>query len=289
MICNVCHKDLMTDAKFCSNCGTLIARQAEAAATEQLDDKASSVYGFDFDHPDKIEGKLVEYFLIILEEKLRTEHAVKNIDDYFRIYVESSFNKELELNAADMSKELQVLYHEGGGENGQAIDAFVFKKLDGLSDYFLIKYCGDLVGEELPDDVFSFDESNMEEVNWQELILRFLQLDKNDEKVYTDFVNMPFTKLQNASQSFLFPGKEEKILLICDQTVFGSCKEGYALTENGLYWKAHFEPARHCLYKNIETLSIENEWINLNGMFFNAGEGRNLKMLKLLKKLKSLK
>ena len=47
---------------------------------------------------------------------------------------------------------------------------------------------------------------------------------------------IPYNKLQNARQNFPIPNDEE-IFVLYDATVFGSCKLGLAIGENGLYWK----------------------------------------------------
>ncbi len=46
---------------------------------------------------------------------------------------------------------------------------------------------------------------------------------------------LPPKKLLNARQYFNIPG-DEPVILLCDATVFGSCKIGFAICEKGLYW-----------------------------------------------------
>ena len=119
------------------------------------------------------------------------------------------------------------------------------------------------------------------------MIPDYLALDLEGEKVYTDFLKMPLDKLKNASKSFLFPEKDEKILFICDQSILGSCKEGFAMTEKALYWKAHLEKARAVDYRLLDEIKRTKEWISINGDFFNVSPSINLKMMKLLKKLRN--
>ena len=99
---------------------------------------------------------------------------------------------------------------------------------------------------------------------------------------------MPLRKLQNASRNFLFPAKEEKVLLIADQTVFSTCREGFALTEDALYWKSHFKEAQKVFYHQIETVKKEKDWLLINDIFFNVNPTVNGKMVFLLNKLKDL-
>jgi len=74
--------------------------------------------------------------------------------------------------------------------------------------------------------------------------------------------------------------------LICDQSVLGSLKEGFAFTEKAIYWRMHFEPARKVSYENISEIKREKDWITINGHFFNTTNSLNIRILKLLRKLK---
>ena len=112
--------------------------------------------------------------------------------------------------------------------------------------------------------------------------------EEEDETVYMDFLKMPPRKVRNASQSFLFAEPDERIFFICDQSILGSCKEGFAMTDQALYWRMPLQKAERVYYEKIETVLREKRWITVNDMFFNVNPTLNLKMLKLLKKLKRL-
>ena len=99
---------------------------------------------------------------------------------------------------------------------------------------------------------------------------------------------MPVEKVKNAGKFFLFPEIEERILFICDQSAFGSCKEGFAMTDKALYWKAYLEKAKVVHYDNIRILEKAKNWITINGFFFNVNQGINVKLLKLLRKIDQL-
>ncbi len=58
------------------------------------------------------------------------------------------------------------------------------------------------------------------------------------------------------------------------------------MTDRAIYWRAPFDRARKLPYKEIRTLKKEEEWLTLNGHFFTANPSLNLKLYKLLKKLK---
>ena len=74
-------------------------------------------------------------------------------------------------------------------------------------------------------------------------------------------------------------------MLIADQTIFGSCKEGFSLTEKGIYWKAHFEKANKVFFQEITSIKKEKDWITINGHFFNVSPSMNIKMMKLLRNM----
>ncbi|MFK7933873.1 MAG: hypothetical protein AB8G22_10205 [Saprospiraceae bacterium] len=120
------------------------------------------------------------------------------------------------------------------------------------------------------------------------MVFDYLDFQSEKETVYTDFLSMPLDKLRNAGKSFLHPQKDEKILFICDQTLFGSVKEGFAMTEAAIYWKAQFQKAQAVRYRDLQTIERQKDWININEQFFNINPSLNLKMLKLLKKLQAL-
>ena len=61
------------------------------------------------------------------------------------------------------------------------------------------------------------------------------------------------------------------------------------MTERAIYWRAHLEKARQVPYSNLRTIDRKKDWITINDHFFNVKESINLKMLKLLKKIKRLK
>ena len=156
-----------------------------------------------------------------------------------------------------------------------------------MLDYFIIRYCQDLNEIPLPEAILKYQDLSLEQIDLFEMIPDYLNFDQEEEKVFTDFLKMPLDKLKNASQSFLFPQKNEKILFICDQSLLGSCKEGFAMTEKALYWKAHLEKARVVQYNQLAKIERTKDWINVNDHFFNVNPSLNLKMMKLLKKLRS--
>ncbi|MBK9014898.1 MAG: hypothetical protein IPM82_12930 [Saprospiraceae bacterium] len=49
-----------------------------------------------------------------------------------------------------------------------------------------------------------------------------------------------------------------------------------------------FEKKQRVYYKNLEEIKRQEDWITINGIFFNGSKTLNLKLLRLLKKLREL-
>jgi hypothetical protein len=92
--------------------------------------------------------------------------------------------------------------------------------------------------------------------------------------------------LANACKSYLFADRQERVFFICDLSLKSNCKEGFAITNQGLYWRAPFDRPRRVLFNEINTVKKEKDWLTLNGHFFTANPTLNLKLCKLLKKLR---
>ena len=97
----------------------------------------------------------------------------------------------------------------------------------------------------------------MEEIDIQKMALDFLALEEEQVPVYTDFIKMPVRKLRNASRSFLQPEPEEKIWFICDLSLFGNTKQGFAMTEQALYWKSGLQGKQKVFYHMLRSLRRE--------------------------------
>jgi hypothetical protein len=95
--------------------------------------------------------------------------------------------------------------------------------------------------------------------------------------------------LANACRSFLAAEAKERVYFICDLSLRSNCREGFAMTDKALYWRSVLDKPRRVAYSDLKNVRVEKEWITINGHFFNANRSLNLKMCKLLKKLKGWK
>ncbi len=274
--CIKCGTPLPENARFCITCG---ARQSipreEAPRADALNFKGD------------LPAQLRERFFKALRNRIDEEHQPQDFRMYSERLYESGFRDTVQLRSNQLADELKRLYEHDEVQQREAL-ALVQDVFDELLDFFIIHFCKDLNEVELPEAILQFQGMTWEEVNLLQMIMDYLDLHREKETFYTDFLLMPIDKLKNAGKSFLFPEKKEKILLICDQSLLGSCKEGFAFTEFAFYWKAPLEKPRAVRYDMLDELRRHKDWITINGFFFGAGKSLNLKLLKLLKKIRNM-
>lgn len=273
--CIRCQIALSDDARFCSNCG---APQPDWNATQR-----SATPRIDLDQ--EIEPQLSEQFFLALKDRIEREHRPDQYTAYSERMYPSGFRDVIARRFAQAAQRLHNQHELGMLETAQ-LNWFVEDLFEELLDFYIIRYCKDLNEVELPEAILKYQNVPLSEINLFQVAKDFLQFDKEPEKIYTDLLQMPIHKLKNASQSFLFPPRDEKILLVADQSLLGNGKEGFALTARGLYWKAPFQKSQIALFSNLVDLRRKEDWIEINGHFFNAGLSLNVKLLRLLGRLK---
>ncbi len=158
-----------------------------------------------------------------------------------------------------------------------------------LLDYFLIKYTGPLRKVYLPERILGFQTARQADTDPAHLCQAYLELDLETDPVYTDFVRMPTRKLKNAMQSFLTASPQERIYFILDQSLLGNCRNGFALTDVGIYWRSLLNEAGAAFYQDLADLRIDpTGFLSINGCYFDAGPALNLKLCLLLAKLRRM-
>lgn len=284
--CAQCLQQNPADAQYCVNCGSAIGE----IPTEQeyIEDSYTLRFPLDFRNVKDLGGTLRQYFVVELDKRIQTTHNSNNKEAYLNHLMRSDFQEIFKLRTDQLAEEAYTIHSRQQPNTNQKIDAMLSTSFEGLLDFFFIKYCKDINEVPIPEATLKYEGTQFQEVNLFQMVKDYLELEKEAFTFYTDFLKMPLHKLQNAGRYYLFPDKDEKILVICDQTVFGSCKEGFALTEAALYWKAHFKPAQKVLYKDLEDLQNKGDHLLINGLFFNADKSLNVKMLYLLNRLKRM-
>ncbi len=76
--------------------------------------------------------------------------------------------------------------------------------------------------------------------------------------------NVPIDKLLTASQSFLKLEGDEELLCYVDTTVWGSGKNGFALTTKGVRWKRLWSDPVYIPYSSINSLVVTTEHLLFN-------------------------
>jgi len=171
----------------------------------------------------------------------------------------------------------------------EALAQQVTQMLEDQLDHFIITHCADLNKVKLPESILKYQRKSWKEINLFQMVNDYLDFENEREKPYTDFLNMPVEKLKNAGKHFLFPARKEKILFIVDTSLLQNAKEGFAMTEHALYWKFPLQKARLVNYERLETLKRVENWITINGKYFHVSTSIDLKMLKLLKRIRLIR
>ncbi len=308
--CNNCNTSILNDARFCHNCGTKVisatitcpdchtSNLVKAAFCKSCGyffskknaprESYDAIYPLNFKETNSIAPDLKEYFFKDFLEQIREEQNLKKYDQYLERFYDSDFGKNFEVRLNQLAEEAYSIHAKQNGNVQRKVDQMIYSNFNNLLDHFIILFCHDLNSTQLSEEILAYHDAKKETVDLQLMILDYLHLENEKEDFFIDFVTMPVKKLRNASIAFLFPAKDEKIMLIADQTIFGSCKEGFSLTEKGIYWKAHFEKANKVFFHELISIKIEKDWITINGHFFNVSPSVNIKMMKLLRKLKEM-
>lgn len=274
--CPDCGEENPATAKFCRNCGKDVSEKRKA---EEL---------FEERPTQATENEIHAAFREHLQQKAAEEQGEKIAPAYLERLEQSDFKFSYEIKVKQLAEDL-LKNQEKPDYDAAAAHLSLHNTFENLSDFFMIFYCSDLNRIELSEKILRWQNIDRNNIDLLQLVEDYLDFGTEPGVTYyTNFVEMPLDRLRTAGKSFLFPAAEEKILLICDQSVLGSLKEGFAFTERGFYWRMHFEPARMVLYQNLEEINREKDWIKINGQFFNANKSLNIKILKLLKKIKRL-
>ncbi len=272
--CHVCKTTLPDNARFCFNCG------APQPMVQLTNAPTLNLRG-------NVEQQIEAQFFMAFRERIEAEHNLHLLENYSTRLYKSGFQEVVVRRAEQLAAQIHML-DQADELSDLRLEGMLINAIEDLLDYFIIRHCADLNAVPLPEAILSYQGLKYSDINLFQMVMHYLDFAKEEETVYTDFLAMPLDKLKNASQSFLHPEAQERIFFICDQSILGSVREGFALTERAIYWKAALEKARQVSYDNLQTIERKKDWITINGFFFNVNQSLNLKMLKLLKKIKRL-
>lgn len=272
-ICPQCQTSLPPEARFCHQCGSLQLPQLEQAPSDGWNWQAA------------LEPQAFTLFQNRLTERVKAEQDNRQLQQYQERLYESNYRETVQRRLQQWRERLVV-------PTNPAAERERLRELkhlcDDLLDFFFILHCADLNRVVLPEAILRYQQLSRDEIDLGDMALTMLDFEREEERLYTDFVKLPVRKIKNASKAFLFPERDERIWFICDQSLLGNAKEGFAMTEKALYWKSGLQAAQRVYYHKLFALSKEKEWLLINELYFNASPSLNTKMIWLLRRLARL-
>ena len=278
--CPSCDKKNPADAQFCYGCGSPMS---PIVLTKPLIDKSK----YDFQNVDTLVEQVKTLFFEELK-RLSSWMSPEKVDEYLKAVLTKNFYQTVDRRAKQIAEELAELNYKKNTPSVFELEKHLTNAVSSLAMYHIVYNCKELNPIVLSEKIIKYERSIRGHVDVKQMVFDYLDLTAEKEKFYTDFVKMPFNTLQNAAKSFVFAAKDEFIFLISDSTFLGSGKEGFAVTEFGLYWKAPFEKPQKIYFHNIARLEKHKTWLKVNNRFFNINPSLNIKMLFLLEKLKNI-
>jgi len=281
IVCPSCGEENGMYVPKCPNCGFQFFEEKKPSPPQTANDI------FDHSHQEKLGQEIQLRFNKAFDIRLDEEHHPALHGMYKARLFESDFKNSVDYRAKQLAEEIRHLEaaKNVGTKEKRAIMDPAFEE---LLDYFIIRYCADLNEALLPESILKYQGLPLAKIDMPQMVADYLDFENEDESVYTDFVTMPAPKLKNAAQSFLFPKKGEPIFFICNLSMLGHCKEGFSMTNTAIYWKALLEKPQRVYYGKLKEIRRQEDWITINGIFFHANKSLNLKLVRLLKKLRSL-
>ncbi|MBK6930825.1 MAG: zinc ribbon domain-containing protein [Saprospirales bacterium] len=305
--CPNCAAELIPGAKFCHRCGDMVAEKTKQCPACQEANPLASVFchhcGYHFEGRQRQTRAYVPHYLLefapeTMAEQVRAlffrsmrgrveeEHNPALYSEYVERFYQSRFREIYQVRAEQIAGDVLERWNRFGMEALPEIDRFLDRAFDGLLDYFTIQFCPDLNGVLLPSAILKYEHAEAGKTDMWHMIRDFLDFEHEEERFFFDFIAIPPEYVANACKQFLFAERREKVYFICDLSLKGNCKEGFAMTDRGLYWRAPFDKPRQVRYVDLRKVVKEKEWLTINEFFFTANPSLNLKLFKLLKKLR---
>ncbi len=282
IVCSNCHKKNPADARACYYCSApLYVVEIEPSTEPRL--KLSFQKG-----KTELEEEIKALFFHILEEKVALINP-KNYGLYLENFYVKEFNATVGRRSRQLSEEMSAIFRLKGRGVVPALENQLEAELSGLAMYHIVHNCVDVNPVVIPATILKYyDKAAVPKKKLRDVALDFLDFDAERIRFYPDLLSMPAEKLKNASMFFLFAAKDEQIHFICDQSILGNGKEGFALTDFGLYWKSPLNKVQKIYFHQIKKLEKHKDWITINKHFFNVSESLNIKMILLLDRLSEL-
>lgn len=231
----------------------------------------------------QLEQAFLDYFARFLDDLNQSER----LPDYLSNLKKSGFYSVLEPVLESQQALLKADHFHEVPAIGSPMYIKLSRKWISLVEKLMIDFIASYNAYELPASILFYQEANAHEVNLPQMIRDYLGLHQENEVIYTDFAGLESDKKAKAKKRFLKAGENEAVHLICDQSMFGNMKEGFAFTSRAFYWKPHFHKAYQFPFRDIKTVEL-GDWLMLNKHYFHSSKRMNIKMALLMKKLQVL-
>ncbi|MFN4254800.1 MAG: zinc ribbon domain-containing protein [Saprospiraceae bacterium] len=306
-LCPNCAAEVIPGAKFCHRCGDKIAEKPKLCpachapnpqvsvfchdcgfhfeAKKQRHVAYQPTYPLDFD-PETLTEQVKALFFKNMRTRVAEEHDLAKYSHYVDRFYHSRFKDIYEVRANQIAEDALIQWERFGQNALPDIDHRIEAAFDGLLDYFFIQFCPDLNAIRLPETILRHEHAKPGKTDLWAMVRDFLDFDDELEVFHFDFVTMREDLLANACKSFLTAERKERVFFICDLSLKGTCKEGFALTNRAIYWRQLLDRPRRVAFDELRDIRKEKDWLTINGHFFTSNPALNLKLYKLLKKLR---
>ncbi len=308
MLCPNCSARSIPGARFCHRCGDKLSTRVKPCPSCHGKNPFASVFchhcGFHFEgHPGTENTYVPRYPLVFdhgdvteqinalffrsLRRRVGEEFDAALHSAFVERFYRSRFREVYAVRAAQIAGEATRHWERLGRMGLPELDNRLDAAFDGLLDYFAIQYCPDLGGIHLPEAILQYERAERSTTDLGAMLADFLAFHREKVTVYTNFVAIAPELLENACRAFLSAGRDEKLFFICDLSAKRNAREGFAMTDRALYWRAPFDRSRVVTYDQLADIQKKRDHLVINGHFFSAGPSLDLKVYKLLKKLRN--
>lgn len=309
--CPKCHTTLVENAKFCHQCGFNIEIPLAECPSCHKKNPADVVFCYACAHPlnmlelnnpvrtsdssmksryplHNIEGLEEQIKSLFFEDLKRLALAIapQKIDNYLLSFHTKGFASTVDLRAKQLAE--SFVERASGHISVMRLEKELEMSVNSLALYHIIYNCKEINPFYIPEKILRYEKAQRGNVDLKQMIFDYLDFQNEKERVFTEFVSMPTETMQNAAKNFLYPAKGEFIYFISDQSIKANGKEGFAMTEFALYWKAPLDKPQKVYYHHLARIETHKDWIKINTRFFNITPSLNIKMLLLLEKLRDI-
>ncbi|MEM6879399.1 MAG: GNAT family N-acetyltransferase [Bacteroidota bacterium] len=308
--CTNCGAALPKNAKFCPQCGhpvelNQVEDNSSVEAEKKLDSAEEQEHASelpltgavfdseDFDQAGNIDwsGTLMTDFRSFFKNQFRSR-----ITDYFgeeavEVYEnarrQSDFQQTVSTQLAALADWVRTSRTLPTWKNMQGYRRLL-TVTEALIEFFLVEGAKHIHGGIWPQRLLRHQAQTWDNADLFALVMDYLDFDSESETVYTDFVRMPAKVLRNVTSRFLQAARDERVLFVCDQSLLGTGKDGYAMTDVAIYWRPVLQGRQRLLYQEIETLTNHKDHLRINGLYLDAGASLNIKIALLLRRLATM-